>query len=109
MATQVAGNRTQATRVRVLPSTLPGSGWGRYLHGTLRSVERASHSVHIDQADTLNFVRIDYNDQTTAFDADGKAIALTSLQPGDELDMALHLDGNDRTAIKVVRLPPHGR
>lgn len=108
VATRVAGNRTQAVRVRVLPSTLPGSGWGRYLHGTLRSIERASRSVHIDQADTLNFVRIDYDDQTRAFDADGKPIALTSLKPGDELDLALRLDGNNRTAIKVVRLPPHG-
>ena len=38
VATQVAGNRTQATRVRVLPSTLPGSGWGRYLQALERTV-----------------------------------------------------------------------
>src|SRR5688572_13809649 len=33
VATQRSGNRTQAMRVRVLPSTSPGQDWGRYLHG----------------------------------------------------------------------------
>ena len=108
VATQRSGNRTQATRVRVLPSTSPGQDWGRYLHGTLRSIETATRTVHIDQAETLNFVRIGYDDQTQAFDADGKTIQLSSLKPGDELDMAVRKSVKDRTATKVVLLPPHG-
>lgn len=108
VATQRSGNRTQAMRVRVLPSTSPGQDWGRYLHGTLRSIEKATRTVHIDQAETLNFVRVGYDDQTQAFDAEGKPIELSSLKPGDELDMAVRKDVKDRTATKVVLLPPHG-
>lgn len=107
-ATQRSGNRTQATRVRVLPSTSPGQDWGRYLHGKLRSIEKATRTVHIDQAETLNFVRVGYDDKTQAFDADGKPIQLSSLKPGDELDMAVRKGVKDRTATKVVLLPPHG-
>lgn len=108
VATQRSGNRTEAKRVRVLPSTSPGQDWGRYLHGTLRSIEQATRTVHIDQAETLNFVRVGYDDQTQAFDADGKAIELRSLKPGDELDMAVRKGVKDRTATKVVLLPPQG-
>lgn len=108
VATQRSGNRTEGSRVRVLPSTSPGQDWGRYLHGTLRSIEKATRSVHIDQAQTLNFVRIRYDDNTQAFDAEGKPIQLSSLKPGDELDMAVRKDVKDRTATKVVLLPPHG-
>lgn len=107
-ATQRSGNRTQATRVRVLPSTSPGQDWGRYLHGKLRSIEKATRTVHIDQAETLNFVRVGYDDKTQAFDADGKPMQLSSLKPGDELDMAVRKGVKDRTATKVVLLPPHG-
>ena len=42
VATQSNRNRTEGTRVRVLPSTSPGQDWGRYLHGTLRSIEKAN-------------------------------------------------------------------
>lgn len=108
VATQSKRNRTEGTRVRVLPSTSMGQDWGRYLHGTLRSIEKATRTVHIDQAETLNFVRIGYDDQTQAFDADGKPIQLNSLKPGDELDMAVRKGVKDRTATKVVLLPPHG-
>lgn len=108
VATQRSGNRTQGTRVRVLPSTSPGQDWGRYLHGTLRSIEQATRTVHVDQAETLNFVRVGYDDNTQAFDAEGKPIQLSSLKPGDELDMAVRKGVKDRTATKVVLLPPHG-
>ena len=48
VATQSNRNRTEGTRVRVLPSTSMGQDWGRYLHGTLRSIEKATRTVHID-------------------------------------------------------------
>ncbi len=106
--TSKAGNRVQAKRVYVLASTTPGQTWGGYLHGTIKSVETGSRTVHIDQADTMIFNRINNDEQTTLKSVDGKVLPVTSLKTGDEVDMSVKMRGRLGYADRVVLIRPGG-
>lgn len=102
------GNRVEATSVRRLPDTTPGQSWGRYLHGTVGEFVPRTNVLMVDQADTRIRNRIAVDAQTQVFSLDGTPMRLDQLKPGDEVDLSFRLEGQVRTASRIVLLPPRG-
>ena len=104
--TQTTGDKMHAIRVRVLADTDVGQGWGRYLHGTVRSLEPATNTMHVDQAQSDVLNRIGHDANTKVVTLDGKPSAVSNLKPGDEVDMSLLLREKVTTAKTIVVLRP---
>jgi len=102
------GNRVEAISAHRLPDTTPGQGWGQYLHGTVAEFVPRTNVLLVDQAETRIRNRIAIDPQTQVFALDGSVMRLDQLKPGDEIDMAFHLQGRVRTASKIVLLRPAG-
>ncbi len=102
--TQTNRNRTQASKILVLPNTDMDQGPGRYLHGTIGEVRTATRMLHINQAESRILNKIGFDEQTTVVTLDGKPMAVTSLKPGDEIDASLRLRSRITTAKQIVLL-----
>jgi len=101
-------DRLRASKVTVLADTNVEQGPERYLHGTVGQIKTDTRTLHIDQAQTLIPNLIAYDDQTTVVTLDGKAVAVTSLKAGDEIDASLRLRDRLTTAKKIVLLRSSG-
>ncbi|HEY5804764.1 MAG TPA: hypothetical protein VIT90_13815 [Lysobacter sp.] len=104
--TQTSRNRTTASKILVLPDTDMDQGPGRYLHGTVGEVRTGTRMLHVSQAESRILNKIGYDEQTTAVTLDGKTVPLSTIKPGDEVDMSLRLRSRITTAKDIVLLRP---
>jgi 3-dehydroquinate synthase class II len=104
--TQTSRNRTQASKVLVLPDTDMDQGPGRYLHGTVGEVRTGTRMLHVSQSESRILNKIGYDEQTTVVTLDGKTVPLSTIKPGDEVDMSLRLRSRITTAKEIVLLRP---
>ncbi len=99
-------NRTQASKILVLPDTDINQGAGRYLHGTVSEVRTGTRMLHVSQSESRILNKIGYDEQTTVVTLDGKSMSVTDLRPGDEIDTSLRLRSRITTAKQIVLLRP---
>ena len=90
----------------MLPDTDMDQGPGRYLHGTVGEVRTGTRMLHVSQSESRILNKIGYDEQTTVVTLDGKAVPLSTIKPGDEVDMSLRLRSRITTAKEIVLLRP---